>query len=293
MMKSRQRTKLNRLNAILTVGVCGLTVALIGTAATQAPATQGESGANARADSLRITVLYDNYVHDSRLQTGWGFAAVLEYGEHTVLFDTGADGPALLANLSALSIDPRSIDAVVLSHAHGDHTGGLDALLETGARPTVYLLPSFPEQFKRRIGSLTTVIETEAGQQISDRISTTGEVDGGIPEQAVIVETGRGLVVVTGCAHPGVARMIARAVSLREQSVHLVLGGFHLRSSGPEQLRALIAEFRRLGVEKVAPTHCTGDPAIEMFAAEYGADFIRAGVGLVIGVEAIPASGNG
>jgi 7,8-dihydropterin-6-yl-methyl-4-(beta-D-ribofuranosyl)aminobenzene 5'-phosphate synthase len=278
--------------AILRVGVCGLIVATIGAAAAQTPATPGRSGTNAQADSLRITVLYDNYVHDSRLQTGWGFAALLEYAEHTVLFDTGADGPALLANLSALSIDPRSIDAVVLSHAHADHAAGLEALFETGVRPTVYLLPSFPEQFKGRIASLTTVIEAEAGQQISDRISTTGEVEGGIPEQALIVETGRGLVVVTGCAHPGVARMVATAMSLRDGSLHLALGGFHLLNMGPEQLRALTAEFRRLGVEKVAPTHCTGDSAIELFAAEYGEDFVRAGAGLVIDMEASSASGN-
>jgi 7,8-dihydropterin-6-yl-methyl-4-(beta-D-ribofuranosyl)aminobenzene 5'-phosphate synthase len=248
---------------------------------------------DAPADSLRITVLYDNYVHDPRLQTGWGFAALLEYDADTVLFDTGASGPALLANLSTLSIDPRSIDAVVLSHAHGDHTGGLEALLETGVRPTVYLLSSFPASFKQRIGSLTTVVETEAGQYIRDRISTTGELDGGIPEQALIVETARGLVVVTGCAHPGVARMLATAMSLRDASVHLVLGGFHLRQSGPDQLRSLIAEFRRLGVEKVAPSHCSGDPAIEMFAAEYGDDFIRGGAGLVLSVEASPTSGGG
>ncbi len=292
MRNVRQRTSHNRLNAILTIGVCGLAVALIGAAAAQTPATRGSYEPHERAESLRITVLYDNYVHDSRLQTGWGFAALLENGEHTVLFDTGADGPALLANLSALSIDPRSIDAVVLSHAHGDHTAGLEALLETGVRPTVYVLPSFPEQFKRPIASLTTVVEAEAGQYIVDRISTTGELGGAIPEQALIVETARGLVVVTGCAHPGVARMIASAKSLRGGSVHLALGGFHLLNMGPEQLRALIAEFRQLGVQKVAPTHCTGDTAIETFAAEYGDNFIRAGVGLVISVEAIPTSGS-
>jgi 7,8-dihydropterin-6-yl-methyl-4-(beta-D-ribofuranosyl)aminobenzene 5'-phosphate synthase len=242
-----------------------------------------------QADSLRLTVLYDNYSHDPRLETGWGFAALLEHDGHAVLFDTGADGDALLGNLRALSIDPRSIDAVVLSHAHADHTGGLEMLLATGVRPTVYLLPSFPESFKRRIGSLTTVVETEAGQNIGDRIFTTGELDGGIPEQALIVETDRGLLVVTGCAHPGVARLVARAMALRNQAAHLVLGGFHLRRSAPEELRALIAEFRRLGVEGVAPCHCTGDRAIEMFAAEYGESFIRAGAGLVIHAE-LPAS---
>jgi 7,8-dihydropterin-6-yl-methyl-4-(beta-D-ribofuranosyl)aminobenzene 5'-phosphate synthase len=270
---------------MLTIGVCELSTALVCMAAAQAPTRWGESEMRAEAENIKVTILYDNYRHDPRLESGWGFAAVLEYDDHAVLFDTGADGPALLANLRTLAIDPHTIEAVVLSHAHGDHTGGLEGLLETGARPTVYLLPSFPERFKRRIGSLTTVVETEADRYIGDRISTTGELDGGIPEQALIVETSRGLVILTGCAHPGVAHIVARAMALRSQPVHLVLGGFHLRNSGPEQLRALIAEFRRLGVERVAPCHCTGDPAIEMFSAEYGKNFIRAGVGLVISVE--------
>jgi 7,8-dihydropterin-6-yl-methyl-4-(beta-D-ribofuranosyl)aminobenzene 5'-phosphate synthase len=239
----------------------------------------------AQADSLRLTVLYDNYSHDPRLETGWGFAALLEQDGHAVLFDTGADGDALLGNLRALSIDPRSIDAVALSHAHADHAGGLERLLATGVRPTVYLLPSFPERFKRQVGSLTTVVETEAGQYISDGISTTGGLDVGIPEQALIVETRQGLLVVTGCAHPGVARLVARGMALRNQAAYLVLGGFHLSRSTPEELRALIAEFRRLGVESVAPCHCTGDRAIEMFAAEYGESFRRAGAGLVIRAE--------
>jgi 7,8-dihydropterin-6-yl-methyl-4-(beta-D-ribofuranosyl)aminobenzene 5'-phosphate synthase len=241
-----------------------------------------------RGDSLRITVVYDNYRLDPRLESGWGFSALLEYHGHAVLFDTGADGPTLLVNLKTLSIEPRVIEAVVLSHAHGDHIGGLDGLLETGARPTVYLLPSFPEAFKRRIGSRVTVIETEPGQHIGAGISTTGALDDGIPEQALIAETGEGLVVVTGCAHPGVARLVARAESLSGQPVHLVLGGFHLRDSRPDQLRTVIAEFRRLGVERVAPCHCTGDRAIEVLAGEYGADFTRAGVGLVIAIAGVP-----
>jgi 7,8-dihydropterin-6-yl-methyl-4-(beta-D-ribofuranosyl)aminobenzene 5'-phosphate synthase len=241
----------------------------------------------AQPEGLRITVLYDNYRYEPRLTTGWGFAALLGYHNHTVLFDTGADGTTLLANLRALSIDPQVIDIVVLSHAHGDHTGGLQRLIETGVRPTVCLLSGFPERLKRRIASWVTVIETEAGQYIRSGISTTGELDGDIPEQALIVETSHGLVVVTGCAHPGVARVVARARSLRDQSIHLVLGGFHLRHSKPEQIQDLIAEFRQLGVQRVAPCHCTGDRAIEMLAGEYGESFVRVGVGRVIGVDAV------
>lgn len=240
-------------------------------------------------DSVRITIVYDNHEYAPGMRTGWGLAVLVASGESVVLFDTGADGPTLLANLRALSIDPRVIDAVVLSHAHGDHTGGLDGLLDTGIRPTVYLLRSFPEAFKRQVRSRVPVVEVEAGGNVLDGVSTTGDLDGGIPEQALVVETVRGLVVATGCAHPGVARMVARVRSRRTEPVHLVLGGFHLRDSRHGQIQAVISEFRRLGVERVAPCHCSGDQAIEMFAAEYGAGFVRAGAGLVLAIEAAPA----
>ncbi|MEJ2215283.1 MAG: MBL fold metallo-hydrolase [Gemmatimonadota bacterium] len=239
-------------------------------------------------DSVRITVVYDNHGYTPGLRTGWGLAVLVAAHGHVVLFDTGADGPTLLANMRALSIDPRVIDAVVLSHAHADHTGGLDGLLDTGVRPTVYLLASFPEDFKRHLRSRVRVVEVDASRNVLDGVSTTGDLDGAIPEQALIVETAQGLVVITGCAHPGVARMVARVRSRRTEPVHLVLGGFHLRDSGRQQIQAVITEFGRLGVERVAPCHCTGDRAIEMFAAAYGADFIRAGVGLAIAINALP-----
>jgi 7,8-dihydropterin-6-yl-methyl-4-(beta-D-ribofuranosyl)aminobenzene 5'-phosphate synthase len=234
-------------------------------------------------DQLRITILYDNYSHDPRLQTSWGFAALIEYRGQTVLFDTGADAPTLLGNMSALGIDPQRIEAVVLSHAHGDHIGGLAGLLETGTRPAVYLLSSFPASFKRGIRGMVNLTETKPGQQIAEGIFTTGEVSGAIPEQALIVESELGLVVVTGCAHPGVLEMVERARALREgKTVHLVLGGFHLRGKSAGELQAIVAAFQRLGVEKVAPCHCTGDAAIEMFRAAYLDDFLPVGVGRII-----------
>jgi 7,8-dihydropterin-6-yl-methyl-4-(beta-D-ribofuranosyl)aminobenzene 5'-phosphate synthase len=129
------------------------------------------------------------------------------------------------------------------------------------------------------------VVETVPGQSVAPGIPTTGALGSSIPEQALIVETAQGLAVVTGCAHPGVVRMVASSASMRDRPVHLVLGGFHLRDSRPAELRTLIAEFRRLGVERVAPSHCTGDRAIAMFADAYGDSFIRSGVGLVIELE--------
>jgi len=232
-----------------------------------------------------ITIVYDNYAYDPRLRTDWGFAALVEYRDQVVLFDTGGDGQVLLDNTSALGIDPTHVEAVILSHIHGDHTGGLSALLDTGVRPTVYLPPSFPNSFKRQLGEVTTVVEVTPGQAIAEGLFTTGEMGSGIREQALVIQAGRGLVVVTGCAHPGVTEMVAQAKELSGEPVYLVLGGFHLGSKGDTQIEAIIASFREMGVARVAPCHCTGDRAIAMFEAEYGDDFIQAGVGTEIILE--------
>lgn len=236
-------------------------------------------------DPLRITLVYENNPYDLRLKTAWGFSALVEYRGVTLLFDTGGDGNLLLENMRVLGIDPANIQSIILSHIHGDHTGGLSVLLNTGINPPVYLLPSFPNTYKHQLGLLTQVIEVTPGQIIADGILTTGEIAGNIPEQALVIRTGMGLVVITGCAHPGIVKIIERAKELADDPVYLVLGGFHLGSMSEGEISAILADFRWLGVLKVAPCHCTGALAIAMFAAEYGKSFIQAGVGAVITLD--------
>jgi 7,8-dihydropterin-6-yl-methyl-4-(beta-D-ribofuranosyl)aminobenzene 5'-phosphate synthase len=232
---------------------------------------------------MKITVVYDNRTLDPNLASAWGFSCLVN-GD--LLFDTGGDGRTLLSNMIKMGIDPAGIRTVVLSHAHGDHTGGLGGLLGTGVRPTVYVPRSFPARFKADVRSLTTLVEVHGPVEIRPGIHTTGEVGRGLVEQALAVETGDGLVVVTGCAHPGVVEMVRRAQSVgaRLPRPYLVMGGFHLGGTSQRRVKAIIADFRQLGVQRVAPCHCTGDPAIRVFAEEYGDDFIKAGVGLVLDI---------
>ncbi len=239
----------------------------------------------AQVDVLKITIVYDNNPFDPRLKTAWGFSSLVEYRGQTLLFDTGGDGHILLENMRVLGIDPARIQAVVLSHAHGDHTGGLSAVLDSADNPTVFLLPSFAEAYKRQAGQVAQVIEIAPGQIVGDGILTTGEIEGNVPEQALVIQTRQGLVVITGCAHPGIVRIIERAMELTGDPVYLVLGGFHLGNKSKTEISAILADFRRLGVQKVAPCHCTGERAIAMFAAEYGQAFVQAGVGMVIIVD--------
>jgi 7,8-dihydropterin-6-yl-methyl-4-(beta-D-ribofuranosyl)aminobenzene 5'-phosphate synthase len=236
--------------------------------------------------SLTITIVFDNNAYDQRLKSAWGFSALVEYHNHTLLFDTGGDGSTLMENMRILGIDPTQIGSVMLSHAHGDHTGGLGALLEYGARPVVYLPPSFPASFKRQVERFTPVVEVSPGQSIAEDLYTTGEIGRSIPEQALVIQTAQGLVIVTGCAHPGIVAIVVQARQMFDERVCLVLGGFHLGSKSKAEIDTILKNFRRLEVGRVAPCHCTGDQATAMFAAEYGEDFIQAGVGRVIRLDA-------
>jgi 7,8-dihydropterin-6-yl-methyl-4-(beta-D-ribofuranosyl)aminobenzene 5'-phosphate synthase len=231
---------------------------------------------------MKFIITYDNRTLDPNLTSAWGFSCLVD---EDLLFDTGGDGRTLLSNMTKMGIDPAGIRTVVLSHAHGDHTGGLGALLGTGVRPTVYVPGSFPARFKADVRSLTTLVEVHGPAEIRPSIHTTGEVGRGLVEQALAMETGDGLVVVTGCAHPGVVKMVRRAKESAGGEVYLVMGGFHLGGTSQRRVKAVIADFRQLGVQRVAPCHCTGDRAIRVFAEEYGDDFIETGVGMVLDIR--------
>jgi 7,8-dihydropterin-6-yl-methyl-4-(beta-D-ribofuranosyl)aminobenzene 5'-phosphate synthase len=239
---------------------------------------------------ITLTVVYDNRSVDSRLGTAWGFACLIETEAATILFDTGGDGQLLMNNLATLEIDPQAIDAVVLSHIHSDHTGGLDRLLAVNDRLTIYLPRSFPASFKARIhnpiievSEPMTIMEQSPSSGGTDHIRTTGELGATIIEQALLIETRHGLIVLTGCAHPGIVEIVHEAEAFGK--VDLVMGGFHLADRSVAEVEAVIAELKRSGVQRAAPGHCTGDRAIEQFHAAFGADFMPIGAGAVLYVE--------
>jgi 7,8-dihydropterin-6-yl-methyl-4-(beta-D-ribofuranosyl)aminobenzene 5'-phosphate synthase len=235
--------------------------------------------------TLTLTIVYDNNAYDPHLRTAWGFSCLIEYQGQAVLFDTGGDSLTLLANMATLDIDPVQIEAVVLSHVHGDHTGGLSGLLPMADDDlTVFVPQSFPARFKDAVRARVQLVEVDGPREIGEGMYTTGEMGAGIIEQSLMVETAEGLVVITGCAHPGIVEIVRQAKTLSDDEVYLVLGGFHLGGKSRKQIEGILSEFRRLGVRKVAPCHCTGEQALRMFRQEYGEDFIQAGVGKVVRV---------
>lgn len=234
---------------------------------------------------MKITIVYDNNPYRTGLQSDWGFAAVVDYGEERLLFDTGKDGTILLSNMKKLDILPQSIDYLVLSHGHSDHTGGVGALLGEGARPTTYVLPSLYPSLLSQLRGKTEVVKSRSGQQIADRFYTTGELAGSPPEQALVLDTTKGLVVITGCAHPGIVQMVREAKIVFHEKPYLVMGGFHLGDKSAAQIEIIPKQFRKLGVVYVAPCHCSGAEARRIFAREYGEQYLDAGVGRVIDIN--------
>jgi len=242
----------------------------------------GGNGEVPPSGEITVTILFDNTAADERLGIGWGFAALLETPDHTILFDTGADGEALLENFRLLGKDPMAVEAVVISHAHGDHTGGLQALFDLGLRPKLFLLSGFPAEMRAGVSELVEMVEAAPGQEIVPGIRTTGQVGTDIPEQALVLDTQEGTVVLTGCAHPGVIQMVEGALGFSSSRLHLVMGGFHLMAASLEQIQGILGDFRRLGVEQVGATHCSGDLAISTFQDAYGENFRPLGAGRVL-----------
>ena len=154
--------------------------------------------------TIDVCIIYDNYAVNEELSTDWGFGAVIRTPSNTILFDTGGNRSLLLANMEKMKINPKEIDIVILSHEHGDHVGGLDGFLSTNNDVEVYIPTSFPDHIRSNIQSHNANYhDITESQQICNFIHTTGEMGDQIIEHSVILETKEGLIIITGCAHPG------------------------------------------------------------------------------------------
>ncbi|UCF44203.1 MAG: MBL fold metallo-hydrolase [Planctomycetota bacterium] len=231
---------------------------------------------------VQITVVYDNNACKEGLEVGWGFSCLVRNGEKTILFDTGP-GRSFLRNMERLAIEPESIDIVILSHVHGDHAGGLGSFLEKNCEVRVYLPKSFPKRLKDKVaGYGAKMVEAERSLEICENVYSTGQLGRLIKEQALVVGTEAGPVLIAGCAHPGIVKIVKAAKELLEHEVFLVMGGFHLEWSTRGKIKKIISAFKDLGVTYVGPCHCSGDKAQGMFEKHFGEDYIEVGAGRVI-----------
>jgi len=234
------------------------------------------------ASVQKLEIIYDNTVADPAFGPDWGFAVLVTGFEKTILFDTGTKADLFLANAGRLKVDFGAVDVVVISHDHGDHTGGLAAALPKMKNPLL-LLPLPAAAIRSTSLPPGQKLECrEKGSAICDGAWLTGIIGKDIREQGLILDTGRGSVLITGCAHPGIVEMVQQANLTRGRPMDVVLGGFHLMNHTAAQVEAIISRFRELGVKKVGATHCTGEASIALFRKAFGRDFVELGAGRTI-----------
>lgn len=231
-------------------------------------------------DELIIITLYDNHQFSANTRTDWGFSCIVIFNGDTILFDTGTNREEFVHNITALNISLKSIDKMVISHNHGDHTGNVFYVLNENPNMEVYLPSQLEGDFENNVESLgaNALIEKQS-VSIANGVYLSGEMGFQIKEQCLIIETSKGLVVITGCSHPGIERMLRKINEQFNKPVYLVVGGFHSQDFTASEIGVLIKEFRDIGVKKVSPAHCTGDECTKRFQEEYSTDFIKNGTG--------------
>ncbi len=265
----------------------------------------------------RITILYDAFGPPSSLKMDWGFAALIEYNGRRILFDTGNNARIFEDNVNQLNVDLTRLDAVVISHRHGDHTSGLNYLLKIN--PTVkiyapmegaYFNSATPVAFLQRTPGLPPNMSYYRGAQPDvfragspwpeanfEIVRETTEIFQGffvlttvsqkpgtrdMNEVSLAIKTPEGLAVVVGCSHPGVEKILENATAIDPQ-LYTVTGGFHLVVTPPQEVQQVAATLHdKLKIKRVAPGHCTSEMGFKVLMEQFKDRFDQAGLGQTI-----------
>ena len=210
---------------------------------------------------MKVTIVYDNTVVRKDLISDWGFACYIETNNKKILFDVGANGAILLQNMNRLNINPLDVDTIFISHNHFDHIGGLSEFLNINNQVTLYIPNSF-----RGVRNAKKVQHIQEARKLDHHVFTTGELDG--IEQALAIQTERGLVLIVGCSHPKMKDILASASQFGE--VYAVIGGMHG-----------FTEFDLFkGLDVICPTHCTQH--IDKLKVLYPHQYTEGGAGKMI-----------
>jgi 7,8-dihydropterin-6-yl-methyl-4-(beta-D-ribofuranosyl)aminobenzene 5'-phosphate synthase len=270
--------------------------------------------ASARAEG-HATILYDAFGNVENLKKDWGFSVLIEYSGKKFLFDTGNNARTFAQNVRAMHVDLKDLDFVVISHRHGDHTSGLDYLLKVNPKVKIYApAESFgvfgsmlPKGFYKSVDTLPNSMRyfngaepepfpsgspwPEANFVFVDNsveiapgiflVPTISNVQGTLElrELSLAINTPHGLVVVVGCSHPGVEEIL-RAASGLNSHIHMLLGGLHLVKAPDAEIERLASALHdQWKIDRIAPGHCTGEPAFAKLKQVFGDSYVYAGLG--------------
>jgi len=269
-----------------------------------------------KTNTISITTLIDD-IPSENLRSEHGLSLWINYGEKRILFDTGQSN-LLLGNAKILGIELANTDAIVISHGHYDHTGGLSNVLNIASKAKIYLHPAATEpKFSKKFSGAKSigisdfakkaiqgrdVIWTATPVQLFPGIAVTGQVPrinnfedvGGaffldenyqksdelLDDQTLFIESAKGLIVVFGCAHSGVVNTLDYiSKSTGQNKIYAVIGGMHLVNASRIRIANTIEAFKKYEIQNIVPLHCTGQDAVENFKNAFGDKCLSLGTG--------------
>jgi len=275
--------------------------------------------AQAESQTAQITVLYDAFGKTSAMQKDWGFSAYIEYGGKRILFDTGNNAEIFAKNVKAKGIDLTKLDFAVVSHRHGDHTSGLNYLMTVNPKVKIYVPKenfgvfgaALPGTFYKRDDSLPPEMRYFDGKPpetlhfgtpwpegnftwVTDNIEIAPGfhlillkgpwgVDLDVMEISLAIDTPDGTVVVVGCSHPTLEKIVETTKKVMDKPILLVFGGTHLLPAKPDEIQRIATSLRDTWkVAWIAPVHCTGEPAFAILKKNFGDHYVYAGLGTTV-----------
>src|SRR4051794_4840798 len=258
----------------------------------------------------QITILYDAFGTDPSMSKDWGFSALVEIAGRRILFDTGNDADIFAANVKAKGVDLKTLDFVVLSHRHSDHMAGLNYVLSVNPAVKIYAPKegfgiygsSLPSSFYRKDDTLPSDMRYYGGAPPEvmkfgaawrganfELIDKTVEIAPGmtlialvsdapgtreLKELSLAINTSEGMVLLVGCSHPGIDKIVEAAAAINPK-IHLIAGGFHLVVASDEVVaKAVISLKETFKAEAVAPGHCTGEPTFAALKKAFGDRYV-------------------
>ena len=232
------------------------------------------------AKEIEISILYDNYECMEGTKTDWGFSCILEASGKRILFDTGTKPEILLNNAGVIKEELTEFDHIVISHYHHDHIGGLSTVLEGVKKVPVHIPYPADSKVETMVNELGSKhVSKVAPYEIAENVWSSGTMGDQIHEQCLVVNHEKGLVVITGCSHPGISDMLSQIKADFGKDIYAVMGGFHLMMHSKKNIGDIINQFNDLGIKKCGCTHCTGEKQIQQFRETYGENFLEMGTG--------------
>ena len=270
----------------------------------------------------KITILYDAFGNEDDMKKDWGFSALIEIQGKRILFDTGNNAEIFAHNVKVKGVDLTDLDFAVISHRHGDHMGGLNHLMQINSNVQIYAPKenfgvfgaSLPGSFYRKAetlqtdmryfdgkppealhfgtpwpeGKFTWIHETTEVQKGFYVIHAHGDwgVDLPVKEISLAIDTPQGIILVVGCSHPTIEKIVAIATSIIDKPIYLVVGGLHLLPADDEEITRIANVLKdKWQVKRIGAGHCTGEPAFKILKETFGKSYLYAGLGSIIHLD--------